>query len=131
MFLLDTCVISDFVKGDENTLRKVKSHAPSSLFVCTVTQMEIEYGLKRIEERRHKFDAIIQGLYACINILPFDQKTSFCAATIRAELSKIGQPIGPYDLLIAATALAHNLVMVTANPNEFSRVPGLTIENWR
>ena len=62
MYLLDTCVISDFVNGNENTLRKVKALAPSLLFISTITQMEIEYGLKRIEERRHKIDPIIGSL---------------------------------------------------------------------
>jgi tRNA(fMet)-specific endonuclease VapC len=131
MYLLDTCVISDFVKGNENTLRKVKALAPSLLFISTNTQMEIEYGLKRIEERRHKIDPIIGSLYSCINILPFDEKTALCAAAIRVDLAKTGQLIGAYDFLIAASALTNNLVMVTANLSEFSRVNRLTIENWR
>ncbi len=131
MFLLDTCVLSDFVKGHENTLLKVKSHTPSNLFISTITQMEIEYGLRRIEERRQKIDSIIESLYSCINILPFDPKAANHAAAIRVELSKTGQLIGPYDFLIAATALANNLVMVTSNTSEFSRISELSVQNWR
>ncbi|PZO52799.1 MAG: hypothetical protein DCF15_13310, partial [Phormidesmis priestleyi] len=52
-------------------------------------------------------------------------------AQVRVILKAQGQPIGPYDLWIAATALQHNLIMVTANQREFSRVPNIKIENWR
>jgi tRNA(fMet)-specific endonuclease VapC len=53
------------------------------------------------------------------------------AAQIRVALKSQGQPIGAYDVLIAATALQHSLIMVTANQREFERVPGLQTENWR
>ena len=63
-------------------------------------------------------------------VLPFDKAAANVHAQIRVHLERLGQVIGPYDLLIAAIALANNLTLVTHNTNEFSRVPGLVIEDW-
>ena len=63
--------------------------------------------------------------------VPFDSVAATNAARIRAFLESQGQAIGPYDVLLAGHALALSLVMVTANTKEFSRVPGLTLENWQ
>ncbi|MEX0268568.1 PIN domain-containing protein [Leptolyngbyaceae cyanobacterium UHCC 1019] len=64
-------------------------------------------------------------------MLSFGTAEAEQAAQIRALLKTQGQPIGAYDVLIAATALQYHLLMVTANPREFDRVPGLQTENWR
>lgn len=131
MFLLDTCVISDFVKGHANTLKKLKSFSPSLISISAITFMEIEYGLRRIPTTRYKFDSILHELYECITIHGFDQPIANCAAAIRYELMSVGKPIGAYDFLIAATALAKKLTLVTSNTNEFVRVQNLHVENWR
>jgi tRNA(fMet)-specific endonuclease VapC len=65
-----------------------------------------------------------------LEVLPLDGGADRHYAEIRAHLSRKGQPIGSNDLLIAAHALALDLTLVTANVDEFSRVPGLFIENW-
>ena len=62
--------------------------------------------------------------------LPFDDQAQIHAAKIRADLADAGTPIGPYDLLIAAIALANNLILVTHSTKEFGRVHGLRIEDW-
>ncbi|EDN69897.1 virulence-associated protein [Beggiatoa sp. PS] len=62
--------------------------------------------------------------------LPFDDKAAKIFGEIRAYLTRIGKPIGPYDLQIAAIALAHNVILVTHNTREFSRIPDLQIEDW-
>jgi tRNA(fMet)-specific endonuclease VapC len=62
--------------------------------------------------------------------LPFDEEDARIAGQIRADLSRIGRPIGSYDLLIAGHALRHDLVLITANVREFSRVQGLRWEDW-
>lgn len=131
MFLLDTCAISDFVKGHSNTLGKLKSYSPSLISISAITLMEIEYGLKRIPTTRHKFDSILNPLFECIDIHPFGQQIANCAAEIRYELIRIGSPIGVYDFLIAATALEKNLILVTSNTREFARVKELHTEDWR
>jgi len=68
---------------------------------------------------------------ASVTILPFNTAEAEQAAQIRAILKTQGQPIGAYDVLIAAIALQYGLLMVTANQREFERVPNLQTENWR
>ena len=65
-----------------------------------------------------------------ITVIPFSSAEARMTAVIRAELERIGQPIGKYDSLIAGTALAHGLVIVTHNTREYSRITGLRIEDW-
>jgi tRNA(fMet)-specific endonuclease VapC len=62
--------------------------------------------------------------------LPFEDRASEVYAEIRLRLERAGKPIGPNDLLIAATAIANRLVLVTHNTGEFGRIEGLTVEDW-
>jgi tRNA(fMet)-specific endonuclease VapC len=66
-----------------------------------------------------------------IEALPFDVEDAYAAGQIRAVLTQAGTPIGPYDVMIAGTALARGLIVVAANTREFSRVAGLQLEDWR
>jgi len=63
--------------------------------------------------------------------LPFDDSAAEEYGKLRAHLATVGTPIGPNDLMIAAIALAHRLIVVTHNTVEFSRVPGLLVEDWQ
>jgi len=131
MYLLDTCVLSDFVKGDQSTQNKLKSCHPSMVSISTLTVMEIEYGLKRIPQRRQDIDHVLEPLYQAVRILPFCEHCAMTAAQLRFYLIQEGRPIGAYDYLIAATSLTHKFIMVTANLKEFERVRGLKVESWR
>ena len=131
MYLLDTCVISDFVKGEKKTLAKIKSLSPSFLSTSTVTVMEVEYGLMRIPERRAKIDPIIKSFFGSVDIFPFCRLSASLCANLRHDLSCKGTPIGPYDFLIASIALAHQKILVTSNMSNFARIKDLKIENWR
>jgi tRNA(fMet)-specific endonuclease VapC len=82
-------------------------------------------------QRAAKLEVTLANLISSVTILPFNTAEAERAAQIRATLKKQGQPIGAYDFLIAATALSHGLIMVTANEREFVRVAGLQLENWR
>ncbi|MBD2363774.1 type II toxin-antitoxin system VapC family toxin [Anabaena minutissima FACHB-250] len=130
-YLLDTCVISDVVKGEENTLKRIKLISPTEIFVSSLTVMEVKYGLAINPQRAVKIQSIIEILLSSITILPFDAKEAKQAAHIRSFLKLAGLPIGAYDVLIAATAVINNHIMVTSNVREFQRVPNLQIENWR
>ncbi|MDB9372653.1 type II toxin-antitoxin system VapC family toxin [Nodularia sphaerocarpa] len=130
-YLLDTCVISDFVKGEENTLQRIKLIPPAEIFVSSLTVMEVKYGLAINPQRAVKIQSIIATLLNSITILPFDSKEAEQAAQIRSFLKLAGSPIGAYDVLIAATAVINNHIVVTSNVREFQRVPNLQIENWR
>lgn len=75
--------------------------------------------------------ALVSGLLAQFASVPFDDAAAEEYGKLRAYLSSAGQLIGPNDLLIAAIALANGLTLVTHNTAEFSRVPGLTIDDWQ
>ena len=131
-YLLDTCVLSDFVKGDINTIRKIKNCSPSELAISVLTIMEIEYGTLLIPGRRSfSIKKIITDLIKAIKIIPLSNDIAIEAASIRANLHKQGQPIGYYDILIGATASFYNLTMVTSNVKGFNRIEMLKVTNWR
>ncbi len=130
-YLLDTCVVSDFVKGETNTLKRLKSVSPSDIFVSSLTVMEMKYGLAINPQRAVKIQSLIQTFLSSVTILPFGEEEAEQTAKIRSILKAAGTPIGAYDVLIAATALTHNHIVVTSNVREFERISGLQIENWR
>ncbi len=130
-YLLDTCVISDFIKGEVGTQVRLKQKSPADIAVSAITVMELRYGLALNPQHAQKVEPTIASFLVSVTILPFSTVEAEKAAQIRAILKSQGQPIGAYDVLIAATALQHNLLMVTANQREFDRVPGLQTENWR
>ncbi|HLO83897.1 MAG TPA: type II toxin-antitoxin system VapC family toxin [Nostocaceae cyanobacterium] len=130
-YLLDTCVVSDFVKGEENTLQRLKSVSSTDVFVSSLTVMEVKYGLAVNPKRAVKIQPLIEIFFNSVTILPFDSRDAEQAAQIRSILKIAGTPIGAYDVLIAATALTQNHTIVTSNVREFQRIPNLQIENWR
>jgi tRNA(fMet)-specific endonuclease VapC len=130
-YLLDTCVISDFIKGETGTKVRLKQTLPVDIAVSAITVMELRYGLALNSQRAQKVEPTISSFLSSVAILPFSTVEAEQAAQILAVLKSQGQPIGAYDVLIAATALQHNLLMITANQREFDRVPGLQTENWR
>jgi tRNA(fMet)-specific endonuclease VapC len=74
--------------------------------------------------------ADIEGLAARLEVSPFDTEAATNFGQLRAELYSSGNPIGPYDMIIAGHARSLGLILVTNNSKEFDRVPGLRIENW-
>lgn len=130
-YLLDTCVISDFIKGEAGTTARLKQTPPADTAISTITVMELRYGLALNPQRAQKVEPAITSILSSVTILSFGTAEAEQAAQIRATLKSQGQPIGAYDVLIAATALQHNLIMVTANQREFERISGLQTENWR
>ncbi|MBD2279022.1 type II toxin-antitoxin system VapC family toxin [Aphanizomenon flos-aquae] len=130
-YLLDTCVVSDFVKGDPNTLQRLKLISPDDISISAVTSMELKYGLAINPQRAIKIQPLIISFLNSVTILPFAEAEAEQTAQIRSFLKQAGTPIGAYDVLIAATAITHKLIIVTANVREFERIPNLQIENWR
>ena len=130
-WLLDTCVLSDFARGDQSTLRRLKATPPAQVSLSTITIMEVEYGLARVPRRAVTIAPVMRALLGAATALPYSAEDARVSASVRAALEKAGIPIGAYDVLIAGTALAHGLILVTSNIREFERVPGLRVENWR
>lgn len=131
MYLMDTCAISDFVKGEEKTLKKIKSLSPSLLFLSSINYMEISYGLQRHPQKARELTPILNDFFQSINIIDFNKQDAEQAAFVRFDLQCKGTPIGPYDVLIAGVALNRNLILITSNTGEFKRVKNLKLEDWR
>jgi tRNA(fMet)-specific endonuclease VapC len=108
---------------------RLAGHAPSDVALYAVALGELLVGAYKSARVQANLELIqqIQQQFIC---LPFDEHCADHYARIRADLEKIGQSIGPYDLQIAAIAQRHGLIVVTHNVSEFSRVPALQIEDW-
>lgn len=130
-YLLDTCVLSDFARGEVNTLDRLKTTSPALIAASSITAMEVEFGLKLDPARARRLAPVMHALLQAITILPYGIEDARATAMLRAALQKKGRPIGAYDALIAGCALARGLVLVTSNEREFRRIGGLQIENWR
>lgn len=129
MYVLDTNILIYFFKGMGNVSKKLLSVSPMDIGVPAIVICELEYGIRKssFPEKRQQQ---LSELCFLINVLPFGSAEAKLTADMRAKLEKSGTPIGPYDLLIAGTAMSNNAVLVTNNTKEFSRVPNLIIENW-
>ena len=103
---------------------------PAEIRVCSVVVAELRHGcLKSAKPTTNR--AILDALLAPVWSLPFDDAAAEHSSVLRHHLESIGQMIGPYDLQIAAIALANGCTLVTHNVSEFSRVPGLVVEDWQ
>lgn len=130
-YLLDTCVLSDFFKKIPSVIKHFEAISPGDISISTITVMEIEYGLNLNPEKEKKIRPLWKALLNHIHVVPYSPKCAMASASIRASLKTTGLSIGPYDVLIAGTSLAHQMVMVTSNTCEFERIPEITLENWR
>lgn len=129
-YLLDTNVLSDFVRGEPNVAARLKSEAPNVLSISVITELEVEYGLSRAPRLRPEIGAAMRALIDAVTVFPFEREDARAAARLRASLAGRA-PIGAYDLLLAATALRRGLTLVTHNVREFARISGLGVQDWR
>ena len=128
-YLLDTNVVIYAIKNRPQSLRRKFNQLHGQMAVSAVTWGELIYGVERSAQPERNL-ADIESLGARIAVLPFDRIAANHFGQIRAELHRIGRPIGPYDMMIAGQARAYGLVLVSNNVKEFKRVSGLMLENW-
>ena len=129
-YLLDTSTVSRFVQRDDGVLTRLSRESPANLAISSVTRLEIEYGLRVNPARERTIGKVVRSFCDALETLPFDAACADRGAEIRAALRVRGTPIGPFDLLIGATAFHHGLVVVTNNIREFGRIDGLSVEDW-
>jgi tRNA(fMet)-specific endonuclease VapC len=108
---------------------KLSSHSPAQIVLCDVVKAELYYGAYK-SARREANLAVLATLFAGFGSFQFDGEAARISGEIRADLARKGTPIGPYDVQIAAIALANDCVLVTHNIGEFSRIAGLKLEDW-
>ena len=128
--LLDTnAVIALVGRRSAKLLERVEASEPGSLAVSSIVAHELWYGAYRSQKVAFNLETL-RLLFADLAILAFDREDARVAGEVRAELSRQGTPIGPYDVLIAGHARARGLTLVTNNTGEFRRVAGLKLEDW-
>ena len=130
MYLLDTNVCIHLLNGDSPPLvARLRRQSPAQIRLSAVVKAELIYGAYRSARVAENL-RLLQQFFRPFVSLPFDDACAERYGRIRQELARRGEPIGPNDLLIAATALAHDLILVTRNTGEFGRVVGLAVEDW-
>lgn len=102
---------------------------PADVTVCSIVRAELFYGTAKSNSST-KTLAEQQNFLRPYADAPFDERIARVYGKVRANLEKLGTPIGLNDLLIASIALANGLILVTHNVREFSRINGLQIEDW-
>ena len=130
MYLLDTnACIKALNNSSAMLIGRLRGVSPSSIRLSSITKAELLYGARHSVRIAANMQ-LLERFFAPFISLPFDDRCAEHYALLRMDLAVQGRPIGPNDMLIAATALAHDLVLVTHNTREFSRVPGLLLEDW-
>ena len=130
MVLLDTNVCIQYLRGKNLQVRRRLAACPThEVRLCSVVLSELYVGVLR-SAKPAKNRADLDQFAAPFASLPFDDAVADVYARIRHHLESQGTSIGPYDLQIAAIALANGCTLVTHNTTEFSRVPGLVLEDW-
>lgn len=130
IYLLDTNACICYLRSPVSLVaQKLATTQPDAIAISAITVVELVRGAYRSVKVQENLDQVNMVL-AQVQCLPLDQAVAIHAGRIDAELMAQGVRIGPYDTLIAATALTHNLILVTHNTGEFSRVAGLRLEDW-
>lgn len=128
-YLLDTNAVIALLKNHSRVVEHIRRVGRSELVICAPVEAELWFGVSkssRADENRHHLLTLLEWLPS----LPFSGEATRICGEIRADLARKGTPIGPYDLQIAAIALANNCTLVTHNTGEFSRIDGLRLEDW-
>jgi tRNA(fMet)-specific endonuclease VapC len=129
-YLLDTNVCVGLLRGvAPKTKARILTTNRQEIWLCSIVRYELLAGAQNSPNPDVELSKVIAWT-AGFASAAFDDRSSSFAAQIRIQLAKIGLPIGPYDIQIAAIALQHNLTVVTGNTREFQRVRGLRVENW-
>jgi tRNA(fMet)-specific endonuclease VapC len=128
-YVLDTNTLIYFFKGLGKVADRLLGTPPSEIGIPAIVLYELEVGIAK-SKFPQKRKTQLQEFTSLIKIIPFGLAEAKCAAAIRVKLEKEGILIGPYDVLIAASALASNWILITHNKEEFGRVDGLRIEDW-
>ena len=129
-FLLDTNICIGILTGrSAKAIERLRQLAPTEVRACSVVRAELQFGARN-SSRVEANLSLLETFLSPFTSVAFDDDAANYYGRIRADLHRAGELIGPNDLLIAAVALANDLVLVTHNVKEFGRVPGLRWEDW-
>ena len=129
MYVLDTNTVAYFFRREGRVAVRLLATPPDQVAVPAIVAYELRFGLARLGNATRRIEQLEQFL-STIRVMPFDDAVARLAASVRVSLERAGHPIGPLDILIAATALSAAGTLITRNVSEFERVSGLQVENW-
>ena len=127
-YLLDTDSVSFALRGQGEVGARLQTHRPSDLCISAITLAELRYGADR--KRSRKLHGLIDTFAAAVEVVSFDEAAAAQFGRIGSILAERGTPIGEFDVLIAAHAIALQCTLVTNNVRHFAKVQGLLVENW-
>jgi tRNA(fMet)-specific endonuclease VapC len=128
-YLLDTDTVSYALRGEGQVARRITAHKPSELCISAISLAELRYGADRKGSRR--LHTLIDTFANAVEVVSFGAEAALLFGRIGSVLAERGTPIGEFDVLIAAHAASLRCTLVTNNIRHFSKVPGLTVENWK
>lgn len=130
-YLLDTNAWIQYLKIPSSPIAaKLAALSPADIVTCSIVRSELLHGAEKYGNRSRRV-ALVEATLAPFVSFPFDDEDAREYAGLRHSLELAGNPIGPYDLQIAAVCLRHDFTLVTNNTREFSRVAGLRVEDWQ
>ncbi len=124
----DTC-IALIRQQPASAIRKLRGKSMGQVGISSITLSELSFGVARSPKSQQNLGALREFLFV-LEVASYDDSSAMQYGAVRAALEKRGTPIGPLDTLIAAHALSIDAILVTHNQREFSRVPGLRVEDW-
>jgi len=131
MYLLDTNICIYIINKHPIAIsKKIYTLNPQDIKVSSITVAELEYGASK-SKRREQNRIALYNFLSPFEAIPFDTRDAEIYGIIRSELERGGTPIGPYDMRLAAQALARDLIFITNNTAEFNRIKKLKLENWK
>jgi tRNA(fMet)-specific endonuclease VapC len=127
--LIDASILIEYERRKVDLPAQLTSRQVTDARISVITASEMLHGVARATDPsvRQKRSEFVEGLLSLLPIVPIDLETARVHAQLWADFQRVGIIIGPHDIWLAATCLRHSL---TANENEFRRVPGLNVENW-
>jgi len=129
MYLLDTDTIIFSLKGHEAIRKNLQKYFEDPMKICVITLMELYFGAYKSEKVTGNL-AKVRTIENSFEIISADKGSAEIFGMLKASLEKSGTPLDDFDLIIAACALSHNLILVTNNIKHFHRVEGLRLTNW-
>jgi len=129
MYLLDTDIIIYALKGRPDVQAHLEKHAGSPMAMSVISLMELYFGAHRSRQAEANL-ARVRTLEHSFRILAADAALAATFGSLKALMATAGTMLDDFDLIIASTALAYNLTLVSNNERHFGRIAGLKLVNW-
>jgi tRNA(fMet)-specific endonuclease VapC len=129
-YLLDSNVIAAAIQGRLPVVLRLNDLKPADVAVSAISRFEAESALRAKSRAQVRFGKLLRDFLSQVRAIEFGALESQAAVNLAAQLRADGEALAPLDLLVAGTALAHQLTLVTDRPKAFLAVPNLEVENW-